>query len=242
MTVASTLPAAVGRKNALQAKFRERLGVASTLDLRRLGLCACCCATSPARLALSYPNPSRRRSRRVNLNSRRRRLPDSRASSPRSCPSAATSRSPRLAQRPRDDQQGHRGPALRAGSVVAAAASPLAYWRETLATRRLDAEYMLSIKGYQSALVGDNPTRPLAMGASPSASARSREPPREDFLRTRARVRPRTPPHARAAGPRYAKGLGPYPSAPGSSCARRSGISTRASGPANSPACPRSNR
>jgi hypothetical protein len=57
------------------------------------------------------------------------------------------------------------GPALRAGSVVAGGGLALGgHWRETLpAGARLDTEYMLSIKGYQSALV-DLSSRPLANG------------------------------------------------------------------------------
>jgi hypothetical protein len=57
------------------------------------------------------------------------------------------------------------GPTLRAGSVVSGGGFALGgHWRETLATgTRLDTEYLLSIKGYQSALV-DVSSRPIADG------------------------------------------------------------------------------
>ena len=111
MTVASTLlsAASAGRATPLKPSSGAAWSCVDSSTCGGSAFAPAAAPPSPARLALSYHNPSRRRSRRVNLNSRRRRLPDSRASSPRSCPSAATSRSPpRLAQRPRDDQQGHR--------------------------------------------------------------------------------------------------------------------------------------
>ena len=57
------------------------------------------------------------------------------------------------------------GPTLRAGSVVSGGGFALGgHWRETLGTQaRLDTEYMLSIKGYQSALV-DLSSQPIAKG------------------------------------------------------------------------------
>jgi hypothetical protein len=57
------------------------------------------------------------------------------------------------------------GPTLRAGSVVSGGGFALGgHWRETLATRaRLDTEYLVSIKGYQSALV-DLSSQPIADG------------------------------------------------------------------------------
>jgi len=76
------------------------------------------------------------------------------------------------------------GPTLRAGSVVSGGGFALGgHWRETLATRaRLDTEYLVSIKGYQSALV-DLSSQPIADGRITfGAGVKFDSLPMEDFF------------------------------------------------------------
>jgi hypothetical protein len=76
------------------------------------------------------------------------------------------------------------GPSLRAGSVVSGGGFALGgHWRETLSTgARLDTDYLVSIKGYQSALF-DLSSRPLVDGKLTfGAGVKYESLPMEDFF------------------------------------------------------------
>jgi hypothetical protein len=122
----------------------------------RLGLCACCCATlATAARAQQAPAPS---------------------APPTSAPSTVLPEVLPIGSDVEASPSGWKailgsvngeadGPTLRAGSVVSGGGFALGgHWREPVGERaRLDTEYMVSIKGYQSALV-DLSSRPLANG------------------------------------------------------------------------------
>jgi hypothetical protein len=191
--VTSTLRSAVGWKGTPnRVKFRGGLELRRFLDVGRLGLCACCCATlaSSARAQQPQPQPQ--------TQSPHQPGPQAGQPEPSAAPPAGQSGFvPEVLPIGTDVEEstsGWRsvlatinkdieGPALRAGSVVAGGGLALGgHWRETLPTQaRLDTEYMLSIKGYQSALV-ELSSRPLADGRLTFGfGAKYDSLPQEDF-------------------------------------------------------------
>lgn len=143
----------------------------SRLDFRRLGLCACCCATlatpakaqtKPAQEPSLAPAPSSPAPSHVS---------PTHAPPPPFVPEVLP-----IGSDVEEAESGWRGvlgsvnrdtegPSLRAGSVVSGGGFALGgHWRETLSERaRLDTEYLVSIKGYQSALL-DVSSQPVAAG------------------------------------------------------------------------------
>jgi hypothetical protein len=128
------------------------------LDLRHLGLCACCCATLAATARAQQPEAAPQ------------------AQTPAQAPPTFVPEVLPIGSDVEESTSGWKsilatinkdmeGPSLRAGSVVAGGGFALGgHWRETLSTRaRLDSEYLVSIKGYQSGLV-DLSSQPLMDG------------------------------------------------------------------------------
>jgi hypothetical protein len=186
MTVTSTFLSAASRKDApKRGKFRGGLELRRVLDFRRLGLCACCCATLATSARAQQPEPQPQTQAPA--------LPEPQPAPPAG-PSGFIPEVLPIGSDVEASTSGWRsvlatvnkdieGPALRAGSVVAGGGLALGgHWRETLATHaRLDTEYMLSIKGYQSALV-ELSSRPLASGRLTFGfGAKYESLPQEDF-------------------------------------------------------------
>ncbi len=181
----STIVHAVSPKGSCRrANLRRGLDLRPFIDFRRLGLCACCCATlaTPARAQQAATQPQVSQPQTPQNEAPQAQTPQDptpRAQTPPStaAPSAfvpevlpigsdveAASGSgwrSVLASVNKDIE----GPALRAGSVVSGGGFALGgHWRETVGTRaRLDTEYMVSIRGYQSALI-DLSSQPVADG------------------------------------------------------------------------------
>jgi hypothetical protein len=129
------------------------------LGARRLGLCACCCAT----LATS-------------AKAQTRTAPEPLSAPSPTAPSTFVPEVLPIGSDVEESTSGWRsvlasvnkdmeGPALRAGSVASGGGFALGgHWRRTLSDRaRLDTEYLVSIKGYQSALL-DVSSQPVAAG------------------------------------------------------------------------------
>jgi hypothetical protein len=132
------------------------------LDFRRLGVCACCCATL-ATTAKAQTSP-------------RQDPPPAPAAPTPSAPAPFVPEILPIGSDVEAAQSGWRsvlgtlnkdteGASLRAGSVASGGGFALGgRWRETLSERaRLESEYLVSIKGYQSALV-DLSSQPIANG------------------------------------------------------------------------------
>lgn len=176
--VASTnLPAVPSKAVSSKAKLLSGWGLRRFVDFRpafdfgrfefrRLGLCACCCATL-ATPAKAQGKPSQEPAQAP--------APSVPAPSP-ATPEPFVPEVLPIGSDVEAAQSGWRsilgsvnkdieGPSLRAGSVVSGGGFALGgHWRETLSDRaRLDSEYLVSIKGYQSALV-DVSSQPLANG------------------------------------------------------------------------------
>jgi hypothetical protein len=172
----STIVRAVSPMGNLRRAKRRR-----GLDLRHLSLCACCCATLATAAKAQQTQPA------------------AQAQTPTQTPTQApppfvpevlpigsdveesTSGWKSILATINKDME---GPSLRAGSVVAGGGFALGgHWRETLSTRaRLDSEYLVSIKGYQSALV-DLSSQPLVDGkVTVGFGVKYESLPMEDFF------------------------------------------------------------
>jgi hypothetical protein len=170
--VVSTIIRAVSPKgDSSRAKFLRGLGLRRVIDFRpllefrRLGLCACCCA-SLASSAGAQTKPKQEPSAPA-------------PSAPAPTPTTPAPFVPEILPIGSDVEEAQsgwksvlgsinkdiEGPSLRAGSVASGGGFALGgHWRETLSDRaRLDSEYLVSIKGYQSALV-DLSSQPIADG------------------------------------------------------------------------------
>ena len=176
----STIVHAVSPKgDTLRAKFRRGFDLCRFWDVRHLGLCACCCAT------LATPAKAQTKT-----------TPEPPPSAPG--PAAPSTFVPEVLPIGSDIEEsasGWRsvlasvnkdmeGPALRAGSVASGGGFALGgHWRETLSDRaRLDTEYLVSIKGYQSALF-DVSSQPLADGrVTVGFGVKYESLPMEDFF------------------------------------------------------------
>jgi hypothetical protein len=168
--VVTTLVRAVSPKgNADWAKVRRALDVRRFLDFRRVGLCACCCAglATTARAQQTAPPVEPQHQSPAQAEPPVTPPPTSSEFVPEVLPigsdvEASTSGWRSVLASVNKDIE---GPALRAGSVVSGGGFALGgHWRETISTRaRLDTEYMVSVKGYQSALI-DLSSQPLANG------------------------------------------------------------------------------
>ncbi len=162
--MSTTFPAVCPKGETPRAKHGRGFELRRFLDFRRLGLCACCCATlATSARAQTSPAPDPPRSP----------APAAPASS---LPAPFIPEVLPIGSDVEEAPSGWRsvlgtinkdieGPSLRAGSVVSGGGFALGgHWRETLSDRaRLDSEYLVSIKGYQSALV-DLSSHPIANG------------------------------------------------------------------------------
>jgi hypothetical protein len=137
------------------------------IDFRRVGLCACCCATLATTARAQQPKPDAQTTPRQATPPEPQTPQSPSGFIPEVLPigsdvEASTSGWRSVLATVNKDIE---GPALRAGSVVAGGGFALGgHWRETISDRaRLDTEYMASIKGYQSALI-DLSSQPVANG------------------------------------------------------------------------------
>jgi len=137
------------------------------LDFRRVGLCACCCATLASTARAQQPQ--------ADTQTTSRPAPPAEPQTPQT-PSAFVPEVLPIGSDVEASTSGWRsvlatvnkdieGPALRAGSVTSGGGFAIGgHWRETISSRaRLDTEYLVSIKGYQSALI-DLSSQPVANG------------------------------------------------------------------------------
>jgi hypothetical protein len=165
-----------------------RPSLTSRLDWRtaRTSLFACCCATTLATAAVPAKAGAQQTAAQTPA------APAAAAPAPQqpfvpevvpvgSDVEASTSGWRRVLASVNKDEE---GPTLRAGSVVSGGGFALGgHWRETLATRaRLDTEYLVSIKGYQSALF-ELSSQPIADGRITfGAGVKYDSLPMEDFF------------------------------------------------------------
>ena len=137
------------------------------LDFRRVGLCACCCATLASTARAQQPQSDTQTTSRPATPAEPQTPQTPSVFVPEVLPigsdvEASTSGWRSVLATVNKDIE---GPALRAGSVVSGGGFAIgAHWRETISSRaRLDTEYLVSIKGYQSALI-DLSSQPVANG------------------------------------------------------------------------------
>ncbi len=137
------------------------------LDFRRVGLCACCCATLASTARAQQPQPETQTTSRPATPTEPQAPQNPSGFVPEILPigsdvEASTSGWRSVLATINKDME---GPALRAGAVVAGGGFAIGgHWRETISSRaRLDTEYLVSIKGYQSALI-DLSSQPVANG------------------------------------------------------------------------------
>jgi hypothetical protein len=137
------------------------------LDFRRVGLCACCCATLASTARAQQPQSDAQTTARPATPAEPQAPQTPSPFVPEVLPigsdvEASTSGWRSVLATVNKDIE---GPALRAGSVVSGGGFALGgHWRETISSRaRLDTEYLVSIKGYQSALI-DLSSQPVANG------------------------------------------------------------------------------
>jgi hypothetical protein len=151
----------------VEAKSWRGFELRRFLDFRRVGLCACCCATLATAARAQQPQPDAQTTTRPATPPEPQAPQNPSGFIPEVLPigsdvEEATSGWRSVLASVNKDME---GPALRAGSVVAGGGFALGgHWRETISSKaRLDTEYLVSIKGYQSALV-DVSSQPLADG------------------------------------------------------------------------------
>ena len=149
------------------AKSWRALELRRFLDFRRVGLCACCCATLATTARAQQLQPDTQTTTRPATPPEPQAPQNPSGFVPEVLPigsdvEASTSGWRSVLASVNKDME---GPALRAGSVVAGGGFAIGgHWRETISSRaRLDTEYLVSIKGYQSALI-DLSSQPVANG------------------------------------------------------------------------------
>ncbi len=168
------------------AKSWRGLELRRFIDFRRVGLCACCCATLATTARAQQPQPEAQTTTRPATPPEPQSPQGPSGFVPEVLPigsdvEASTSGWRSVLATVNKDIE---GPALRAGSVVAGGGFALGgHWRETISTRaRLDTEYMASIKGYQSALI-DLSSQPVANGRLTfGVGVKYQSLPMEDFF------------------------------------------------------------